>query len=152
MVLFTTLVTQTGIEPDTAWYEPILAFGADVQRTITGGYTFAENIEAGYLPYSYRPTTDIVNKASLDFAKYVSEGFTKNVSEPLVGAGKTLTEFSENLQAFSYNLQKGSSEFFKTGGNFLDRLSGGQGLFSQLGAALPFIAIGLIALVVLVRK
>lgn len=144
MAIFTELISDA-VAPKTEWYEPILAFGANVQRTITGGYTFQENIEAGYLPYVYRPTAEVVNKAVIDFA----EGFSTNISTPLIGAGKTLTEFSENLQRFSYNLQQGSADFFKTGGNFLNALSGQKGLFPQLGAMLPFIVIGLIALAVI---
>ena len=133
------------------WYDPILAFGADIQKAITGGKTFAENtdLSKGYLPWTYTGS----GSAAVAIAETGGniQKTTADISQGFADAGKTLTDFSSNLQDFSYNLQKGASDFFKTGGQYIGALTGQSGILGQIGAIAPLLIIGLILLVVLRR-
>lgn len=140
----------------TDFWEPVWAFGADLQRGfntvapyisplyggiigLTGGYgeTFgeiAENINTGETP---------------------AHELAKNVSDAWESTLHWGYETQKNVQwvvgGFAEAAQ-GVHEFLETGGSFIDRLTGGQGLLGQIGAIAPIAVIGLIAVAVLIKK
>lgn len=117
--------------------ESALSFGADIQRFITGGWTFGQvGLAASYA------VPNAVNIA-------VDQTIVKPFVEPVLHWGYEAQQNIKWVIGGIAEAAQGASEFLKTGGRFVDALTGQSGILGQIGALAPILLIGLIAFAVI---
>ena len=130
------------------WYEPILAFGADLQRQFN---TVAPIISPLYGGINY--LTGGSGQTFGDWAKNIETGNNpaEQIRKGTVDAWNATIKWGEDTQKNIQWLAGGAAGFLDTAGKFTNALIGGQGILGQLGAMLPVVVIGLLAFMVMRR-